>query len=211
MINRISKLSSYLGDINKCNYGTKEISIHVLEQLEKQEQSLMQTNNNLNKSNDLIDTSNKVLDTMSWFGWFVSFVPFRGFFSKIFTRRKHENQLFITNEPFNVSENNNNNNNNTNTNNKTENEIIDNEEEREKLLKINKYYENNMRTTIELSPQENAELLKLEMELSELLWIGSKIGEHLDLHNNYIDTINEKTQIVSKKTKNTNKKTIGFL
>ena len=205
MINRISKLSSYLGDINKCNSETKDISIQILEQLEKQEQSLIQTNNNLNKSNDLIDTSNKVLDTMSWSGWFLSFVPFRGFFSKIFTRRKHENQLFITNEPFNVSENNNTN------NNKIENEIIDNEEEREKLLKINKYYENNMRTTIELSPQENAELLKLEMELSELLWIGSKIGEHLDLHNNYIDTINEKTQIVSKKTKNINKKTIGFL
>ena len=203
MINRISKLSSYLGDINKCNSETKDISIQILEQLEKQEQSLIQTNNNLNKSNDLIDTSNKVLDTMSWSGWFLSFVPFRGFFSKIFTRKIHEKQLFITNEPFNVSE--------INYNEILVNEIIDNEEEREKLLKINKYYENNMRTTIELSPQENAELLKLEMELSELLWIGSKIGEHLDLHNNYIDTINEKTQIVSKKTKNINKKTIGFL
>jgi hypothetical protein len=203
MINRISKLSSYLGDINKCNSETKDISIQILEQLEKQEQSLIQTNNNLNKSNDLIDTSNKVLDTMSWSGWVLSFVPFRRFFSKIFTRKTHEKQLFITNEPFNVSE--------INYNEILVNEIIDNEEEREKLLKINKYYENNMRTTIELSPQENAELLKLEMELSELLWIGSKIGEHLDLHNNYIDTINEKTQIVSKKTKNINKKTIGFL
>lgn len=203
MINRISKISSQLEDINKCNSETKDISIHILEQLEKQEQYLMQTNNNLNKSNVLIDTSNKVLETMSWFGWFVSFVPFTGFFSKLFTRRKHENQLFIKNEPFNPSDNNNN-------NNKIENEIIENEE-REKLLKINEYYENNIRTTIELSPQENKELLKLESELSELLWIGSKIGEHLDLHNNYIDTINEKTQIVSKKTNNVNKKTIGFL
>lgn len=208
MINRISKSSSYLGDINKCNSETKDISIQILEQLEKQEQSLIQTNNNLNKSNDLIDTSNKVLHTMSWGGWFLSFVPLRGFFSKIFTRRKHEKQLFITNEPFNQSKINYN---KIIVNEIIDNEIIDNEEEREKLLKINKYYENNMRTTIELSPQENAELLKLEMELSELLWIGSKIGEHLDLHNNYIDTINEKTQIVSKKTKNTNKKTIGFL
>jgi hypothetical protein len=203
MINRISKLSSYLGDINKCNSETKDISIQILEQLEKQEQRLIQTNNNLNKSNDLINTSNKVLDTMSWSGWFLSFVPFRGFFSKIFTRKTHEKQLFITNEPFNPSE--------INYNKILVNEIIDNEEERDKLLKINKYYENNMRTMIELSPQENAELLKLEMELSELLWVGSKIGEHLDLHNNYIDTINEKTQIVSKKMKNTNKKNIGFL
>jgi len=102
MIISISKLSSYLGDINKCSSESKEISIQILEQLDKQEQSLIQTNTNLNKSNDLIDISNKVLDEMSWFGWFVRFVPFRGFFSKIFTRKKYEIQLFITNERFNM-------------------------------------------------------------------------------------------------------------
>jgi hypothetical protein len=55
------------------------------------------------------------------------------------------------------------------------------------------------------------EILKLENELNDLLWIGAKIGESLDLQNNYLDKMNTKSEILFDKTEQSTKKTENFL
>ena len=191
-MNTISNLSSLWRDINRSTNETKQISIQVLEQLEKQEQSILNTNNNLNKSRELIVTSDKILNDMSWFGWFIGFIPFKSFFSRLFRRRQKEDILFIDDKPYNRNE-------RTDTNN----------EERNSFLPID--YDNvNINNNID-TVENQTEILKLEKELSDLLWIGSKIGEQLDLHNDYLDKMNDKSQIIFDKTKNSTKKTNSFL
>lgn len=176
-------LSFLWKDINRSAAETKEISIMVLEQLEHQEQSIINTNKNLNESKDLIDKSDKLLNDMSWIGWFKSFIPFKSLFSRIFRRTNKEDILFLDNKEFNKEE------------------KYNPEDERNTLIALNCH----------LEKKEDPEILKLEKELSDLLWINSKIGEHLDLHNNCLDKMNDKSQIILDKTKNSTKKTTDFL
>lgn len=193
-MNKFVNLSFLWNDINRSTAETKEISQKVLEQLERQEESMMNTNKILTESKELLDKSNKVLNNMSWFGWFTGFIPFKSFFSRIFRRGNREDILFIDSKEFNKDE---------------SLEISD--EERNKFLPIQYEVTINNRNTNVYDNKENIEILKLEKELNDLLWIGSKIGEHLDLHNHYLDQMNEKTQIIQDKTKKSTKKTTDFL
>lgn len=192
-MNTISSLSYLWRDINRSAHETKQISIQVLEQLEKQEQIIMNANNNLNQSRQLLVKSDKLLNDMSWIGWFIGFIPFKSFFSGLFKRKQKEDILFIEDKP----------------NNKNE-QSISNIEERNLLLPINYDYPNVINNDIDTVENKN-EMLKLEKELSDLLWIGSKIGEQLDLHNNYLDKMNDKTEIIFDKTKKSTKTTNSFL
>lgn len=189
-MNGISKFSYLWRDINRSTNETKQISIQVLEQLEKQEQSIINANNNLNQSRELIVKSDKLLNNMSWFGWFIGFIPFKSFFSGLFKRKQKEDILFIEDNLCN------------------KNEITVYSEERNSLMPIN-YNSVNVNNIDTIENQ--TEILKLEKELSDLLWIGSKIGDQLDLHNNYLDKMNDKSQIMFDKTKNSTKKTNSFL
>jgi len=192
-MNTISNLSSLWRDITHSANETKQISIQVLEQLEKQEQSMMNTNNNLNQSRELLVKSDKLLNDMSWVGWFIGFIPFKSFFSRLFKKKQKEDMLFIEYNPYNKNE-----------------QTISNIEERNLLLPIN--YDNVNTINNDIDTTENkTEILKLEKELSDLLWIGSKIGEQLDLHNNYLDKMNDKSQIIFDKTKKSTKNTNRFL
>jgi hypothetical protein len=192
-MNKYVNLSFLWTDINRSTAETKEISIKVLEQLERQEQSILNTNKNLNESKDLLDTSDKILNNMSWFGWFKSFIPFKSLLSRIFRRRSHtEEKLFIDNESFNKNE--------------QSDFTLD---ERNSFIPIK--YEYQLQDKIEINDKNNVEILNLEKELTDLLWIGSKIGEHLDLHNDYLDKMKDKSQIIFDKTKKTTKKTNNFL
>ena len=183
----INNKSSYLTDMNKCNSETKQISIQILNQLEIQGESLIYTNKNVNKTNELLDTSNKLLDNMTWIGWFISLIPFNDLIYNFFTKKN--NVPFENNESYN----------NENTN-----QI----QEKENTL-IKTQNTNNITNTG--STKDCEELQYLENELNELLWIGTKIGAHLDLHNNYLNDINEKTNTLSNKTLKINKKTRRFL
>jgi hypothetical protein len=186
-----------LFDANKCNSETKIISLQVLEELEKQGQTLVHTNKNINESNELLNKSNEILKLMSWSGWFASFIPFKGYFDKWFTTSKFDKI------------------------NSTGNLNIQNHIKNNNLLEKcnshkndNKITSGNLSTTINystLTSLENEELNKLERELTDLSYIGKQIGHHLDLHNNYIDTINEKIKILSNTTQKTHKKTTYFL
>ena len=194
-MDKLVNLSSLWKDINKSNSETKEISIQVLEQLERQKQSIINSNKNVNNSNNLLDNSNEVLNTMSWVGWFKSFIPFKSFFSRLL-RKNNREILFITNEPIDYKI--------TPIALSSQYEL----DKRPSLLQIKYEYnpsDNNKNN------ENNEELKNLENELNDLLWIGTKIGEHLDLHNNYLDTMNEKTQILFDKTKKSTKKTNDFL
>lgn len=191
-MNTISNLSYLWKDINRSTNETKQISIQVLEQLEQQQQSMINTNNNLNQSRELLVKSDKLLNDMSWIGWFIGFIPFKTFFSRLFKRKQKEDLLFIEDKPCNQTQ-----------------QTICNSEERKSFLPIN--YDN-INTDNDIDTIENkSEILKLEKELSDLLWIGSKIGEQLDLHNNYLDKMHDKSQIIFDKTKKSTKKTSSFL
>jgi len=63
----------------------------------------------------------------------------------------------------------------------------------------------------ETQNENDIEILRLENELNDLLWIGTKIGEHLDLQNNYLDKMTTKSEILFDKTKQSTKKTTNFL
>lgn len=196
-MNRIVNLSFLWTDINRSTAETKEISIKVLEQLERQEQSILNTDKNLNESKELLDNSNKLLSNMSWLGWLSGFIPFKSFFSRIFRRNNKEDILFIDSKEFNKCE------------------SVENIEERieERIEEKNTFlpipFEQNIAD--DFDSKENVEILNLERELNELLWIGSKIGEHLDLHNQCLDKMKEKTEIIHDKTKKSTKKTTSFL
>lgn len=168
-----------LNDINKVNLETKKIYEKVIEELEFQGDILKHVDTNLNKSKTTLDTSNQIIKQMSWYGWFISLIPFSSFFSNIINKRKKENIFFIKNNQNVRNDDQNGNNENVN--------IYDN------LL-------------------ENAEELnQLEKDIMDLKWIGEKIGSHLDSHNDYIDEIYEKTQILSSYTNKSNEKIIKFL
>lgn len=175
-------------DINKSAIETKELSIQVLEQLEKQEEQIKNTDKNLNHSMSSLNNSNKILNNMSWFGWFMGFIPFKSFFSNLLTRNKKEEKLFIENIDI-----------------KYNYEIDYNKNEYNNNYSITSYNSN------ENKNENDIEILKLENELNDLLWIGTKIGEHLDLQNNYLDNISSKTEILFDKTKQSTKKTTNFL
>lgn len=189
-MNKFINFSFLWNDINRSASETKEICIKVMEQLELQEQTILNTDKNLTESNELLDKSNKLLNNMSWFGWLSGFIPFKPFFYRIFRRDNREDILFIESREFNKQE-----------------QLENNFEERNKFLSIQ--YET--RTSNNFDKKENDEILKLEKELNDLLWIGSKIGEHLDLHNVYLDKMNEKSHIIYDKTKKSTNKTTDFL
>jgi hypothetical protein len=186
-MNRIIKLYPTWKDINKTTNETKEISILVLEQLENQEQKIVKANKNLNESKEILDKSKIIINNMSWIGWFIGFVPFKSFFSRLLSRNNKEEILFIDN--------------------KISDETYYNQKERYSFecieyTNIPIYKDNN---------ENNCEILKLENELTDLLWIGKKIGEHLDLHNKYLDKLNDKSEILFDKTKHYTKKTNDLL
>ena len=193
-MNSFVNLSFLWMDINRSTVETKEISIRVLEQLEQQEQSLMNTNKHLNESKELLEKSDKLLNNMSWFGWFKSFIPFKSFFSRIFRRTNKEDILFLDNKAFNKVEESNSYN-----------------DERKTFIPVNFEFNELSFQNNDIEKKQDVEILKLEKELSDLLWIGSKIGEHLDLHNDYLDKMNDKSQIISNKIKKSTKKTTDFL
>lgn len=184
-MDRIVNRSSLWKDINKTTSETKEISCSVLEQLENQEQKIIKANKNLNHSKEILDKSNIIINNMSWFGWFIGFIPFKTFFSRILSRNNKEEKLFIDN--------------------KISDEINYNQKEKYSF----DFIEN---TNIEhYNKENNCEMLKLENELNDLLWIGKKIGEHLDIHNHYLDKMNDKSEVLSYKTKHYIKKTNNLL
>lgn len=184
---KIANLSIWK-DINKSAIETKEMSMQVLEQLEKQKEQIINADKNLNESMTSLNVSNKILNNMSWFGWFIGFIPFKSFFSKLIMRNKKEEKLFIEN--------------------------IDVKHNYE--IDYNKnYYNNNYSITPynsnETQNETDIEILKLENDLNDLLWIGTKIGQSLDLQNNYIDKMNTKSEILFDKTEQSTKKTTNFL
>lgn len=192
-MNSFVNLSFLWKDIKRSTRETKEISIKVLEQLEQQEQSMMNTNKNLNESKELLDNSDKLLNNMSWLGWFTNFIPFKCFFSRIFIRNYKDDILFLDNKEFNKPDG-----------------IELYNEERNTFIPIEYEYKQPFQNC-EIEKKHNIEILKLEKELNDLLWIGSKIGEHLDFHNDYLYKMNDKTQIIMNRTKKSTKKTTDFL
>lgn len=179
-------------DIHKCNAETKELSLKVLETLERQEQSLLNANKNMTESNNLLYKSDKALNNMSWVGWFIEFiVPFKTFFLNLLTRNKKEEKLFIENI-----------------------DVKDNYEINYRKNECNNdhslllYSNENLNENLN---ENDIEMLKLEKELNDLLWIGTKIGQSLDLQNDYIDKLNAKTEILFDKTSQSTKKTNNFL
>lgn len=183
---KIANLSIWK-DINKSAIETKEMSIQVLEQLEKQEHQIINTDKNLNKSMSSVNSSNKILNNMSWIGWFMGFIPFKSFFSNLLAKNKQEKKIFIENiENIHVKDNY---------------EIDYNKND----------YNNNYSITTYNSNENDNEMLKLENELNDLLWIGTKIGQSLDLQNNYLDKMNTKSEILFDKTKQSTKKTTNLL
>ncbi len=181
-----------MNDISNVNLETKMISIQVLQELQKQGESLYLTNNHLIQSNEHLNISNKILNLMSWSGWFMSFIPFKDYFSKLFIRKTKFDRIDLSNSKqiyynFNA-------------------EYCDN-------IKIN-CHDKNLSDSInysELNDSEKDELNKLEKDIIELSYIGKEIGHQLDLHNSNLDLINEKMKILEDVTKKINKKNTGFL
>ena len=177
--------------IVKINNETKYIGIHVLEDLQKQSESFNVTNDNLNKSNELIIKSNKILNLMSWSGWFISLIPFTDYFSKLFTKKTTFDKIDV----------------------KTYSTSINSSVNKYNNQNVKLEYENlsNDINISDLNDIEKEELNQIERDIIELSYIGKQIGQQLDLHNNYIDLINEKNQILTGITKKINKKTSDFL
>jgi len=184
------RLTSLWNDINKINSETKNICEKVIEELENQTEIIINTDKKLNQSKQVIDNSNKILKSMTWYGWFINLIPFNSFFSNIIDiKRKKENVLFIEN------------NHNTDI-------IHDNNSKKYDFESIR-----NIDIDIEDSNdyEDSEQLKQLEYDLMNLKWVGEKIGSYLDSHNNYIDKIYDKTQIISSETHRCNKKTDDFL
>lgn len=180
-------------DIKRYNSETKNICNKVVEELEKQGESLYNSNNNMNNCNYLIESSNKILNNMTWYGWFISFIPFTDFFSRIFNRNmnKKKDVLFINNiEDIKIIK--------ENTQISTECTSLRENQLKYKIHQIN---------TID----ENKEFQQLEKDLYELKCINEKIGEQLDIHNKYIDKLYEKSIFLSDKTGNSINKTMAFI
>jgi hypothetical protein len=172
-----------LNETNRQNYETKEMCAKVLQLLEEQGQILIQTDKILNESKIILDNSNKILKNMTWYGWLIGWIPFKSLFTNIFRYNSKEDQLFIANNPH------------------IERNYIKNEEsiyDKNNITILN-YIDDSNENILE---ENSKELKQLEKDLLDLKWIGSKIGEQLDMHNNYIDKINDKSQILIDKTKN---------
>lgn len=180
------------------NSETKTISIQVLQELQKQGESLHLTNNHLIQSNEHLNISNKILNLMSWSGWFMSFIPFRHYFSNLFIRKTSFDRINLSNSKsiyYNLNV-----------------ECCDNIKTR--CLNNCVFNDKNLSDSInysELNDSEKDELNKLEKDIIELSYIGKEIGHQLDLHNSNLDLINEKMKILEDVTKKINKKTSGFL
>jgi hypothetical protein len=117
---------------------------------------------------------------MTWFGWFISWIPYNNVFTKIFIKNKSDD-LFVEN-----------------------------------IKQLNYDFENSdqndyTNATIYINDNQLNQLNQLEKDLNDLKWIGQKIGNQLDLHNIYIDKINDKSKILIESTGNTIKKTRDFL
>lgn len=190
---------NHLLDISKCTSDTKEISSHILEELEKQGESLVYTNKNLNESGELLNKSNQILHLMSWRGWFMSFIPFKNYFDNWYNRMsKFDNMdsksnLILKSKIDKPDEQNSIN-------------IIQNENNvnYNKNLSCNTKY-------LDLNSIEKEELDKLEKDINDLSYIGKQIGQHLDYHNECIDLMQKKMEILTDITKKANTKTSNFL
>jgi hypothetical protein len=184
-----NKTSELLTDMHKYNSETKEICNKVIEELEKQGQSLSNSDKNMNIYKTQLDSSNKILNDMTWYGWFMSFIPFKGFISRIFNWNKKEDLLFIENKL-----------------------LRDVQLKNKQNVKVNSKFpileiiietdnENDIDTNVNLNEYETKQLKQLEKDLYELKEMNETIGHHLDIHNQCIDKINEKTEIITNKTK----------
>lgn len=185
----MKKNTLYFNDISKISFETKNISIQVLQELNKQGRSLHLTSNTLNQSNQLLEQSNKIVNLMSWSGWIISFIPFSDYFLNLFNRKSNLERFDLSNSKinynFNIESYNGNRENNKN------------------LSDSIKYFDvNNI---------ENEELNRLEKDIIELSYIGKEIGYQLDIHNTNLELIHEKIKILSNVTQMMNKKTNRYL
>jgi len=180
MIYNMINFSPLWKDINQCNSNTKELCNDILDELEKQGEILITADKNLNESKTFLDKSKQLIHNMSWFGWFISWIPYNHLLKNIFEKHKRDD-LFIDIESM------------------RENHII----KLENVKESNYEYDN--------QSEESSQLNQLEKDLNDLKWIGQKIGNQLDLHNIYIDKLNDKSKILIENTGNTIKKTRDFL
>jgi hypothetical protein len=180
-----NKTSDLLTDMHKYNSETKDICNKVIEELEKQGQSLSNSDKNMNIYKTQLESSNKILNDMTWYGWFMSFIPFNGFISRIFNWNKREELLFVKDSIENK-------------------QLID--------IQLKKNVKMNSKIPVleiiieidnenEENEYETKQIKQLEKDLYELKQMNETIGQHLDIHNQYIDKINEKTDIITNKTK----------
>lgn len=183
MLNNVNLYINHIVNINKTACETKDISIYILEELDKQNESLIRTNKNLNESEELLNKSNKLLHLMTWTGWFMSFIPFKSYFDNWYNQKSK----FDTIDLKGIST--------------IDADTIDNKH-------TNLSYDT---MHLGLTSIEQEELNKLEQEINDLSYIGKEIGKHLDNQNESIDIMQKKIQILSDVTKKTNKKTSDFL
>jgi hypothetical protein len=198
MLNKNNLYINHLLDIRKYSSETKEISSHILEELEKQGESLVYTNKNLNESEELLNKSNKILHLMSWRGWFMSFIPFNNYVYNWYNRTSKFDNMDTKSNLLNDK--------NEATKEQNSINIIQNENNvnYNKNLSCNTKY-------LDLNSIEKEELDKLEKDINDLSYIGKQIGQHLDYHNECIDLMQKKMEILTDITKKANKKTINFL
>lgn len=168
---------------------TNEIGDNVLNTIEKQDEQLDSTNNNIKRTEELHTMSSWILRNMTWSGWFYN----------LFTRlpvikQRETNELNKINESSkqNVFIN------------KNKMINIDNIDNKNKDQKENKYIAYN-------SILFNSELTEIEKTLKNIHNTGIKIGEKLDEQNKKLNETSSKSDIMNEKIHRSNSKIIKWL